>query len=62
MSDTRDAGEMRIPDAGLGRAQELDGEIADRLPAVLIWAAVFGVVVWALAIWKLLEILGISPR
>ena len=53
---------MRIPDAGLSRAEELNGEIADPLPGVLIWAAVFGIVVWVLAIWKLLEILGIAPR
>ena len=53
---------MRIPDAALGRAEELDGRIADPLPAVLIWAAIFGVAVWVLAVWKLLEILGIAPR
>ena len=60
MADKRDAGEMRIPDAGLSQTEELDGRVADPLPAVLIWAAIFGIAVWVLAVWKLLEILGIA--
>ena len=49
---------MRIPDAGLSRIGVLE-EGTGPLPAILIWAAIVGIVVWVLAIWKFLEIVGL---
>ena len=59
MSDRRDAGVMRIPDAGLSRIEALDEGTAGPLPAILIWGVIVGIVVWVLAGWKFLEIVGL---
>ena len=50
---------MRILEAGLRRTEELNGPVADPLPIVLVWAAIGGIAIWALAIWKVLDILGL---
>ena len=59
-SDTRNAADMRILEAGLRRTDELNGPVADPLAAILVWSAIGGIVIWALAVWKLLEIFGLA--
>ncbi len=52
---------MRIPDAGLPRTEELDSQNAETVPAIVIWAAAVGIIVWVLAAWKFLEIIRLLP-